>query len=69
MAHLLLLHGHLYGVMYRCVPVIARTASSLRMLRRACLTAVVQFLMVASVWCRCGSSLFSAVQLFCADFK
>ena len=35
--------------MYRGVPVIARPAFSLRMLRLACLPAVVQFLMMASV--------------------
>ena len=49
MAHLLLRNGLSDGVMYRCVPVIARPACSLRMLRLACLTAVLQFLMVASV--------------------
>ena len=48
-ADLLLLEGHLDGVMYRCVPVIARPAFSLRMLRLACLPAVVQIQMVASV--------------------
>ena len=49
MAHLLLRDGLSDGVMYRRVPVIARPAFSLQMLRLACLPAVVQFLMVASV--------------------
>ena len=40
MADLLLREGRLHGVMYRGVPVIARNAFPLRMLRLACLAAV-----------------------------